>query len=142
MFEHIIHSWVGYELVKVLLKYGLSPSVRSDLKDWSSDLFELFAYFGDKTRDASKRPTMQMNILFDQTEHVSYFEKIGFGRKAKFEKMPNTIIPLVVLTWLRQLQEHVFNLPDHSSQADWSYLGRYVAQPHNKQVNKGMNHVY
>ena len=49
MFEHIIHSWVGYELVKVLLKYGPSPNVRSDLNKWSEDLFELFAYFGEKT---------------------------------------------------------------------------------------------
>ena len=48
MFEHIIHSWVGYELVKVLLKYGLSPSVRSDLNDWSPDLYELFVNFGEK----------------------------------------------------------------------------------------------
>jgi hypothetical protein len=24
LFEHLMHSWVGYEIVKVLLKYGLS----------------------------------------------------------------------------------------------------------------------
>ena len=60
----------------------------------------------------------------------------------KFEKMPNTVIPLVILTWLRQLQEHVFKLPDQSSQADWSDLGRYVAQPQSKQVSKGVNIVH
>jgi hypothetical protein len=48
LYEHIIHSWVGYELVKVLLKYGLSPGVRSDLNNWSEDLFKLFAYFDEK----------------------------------------------------------------------------------------------
>ena len=142
MFEHIIHSWVGYELVKVLLKYGLSPSVRSDLKDWSEDLFELFAYFGEKQRDTTKRPTTQLTILFDNTEHCSYFEKLPFGKKNRFEKMDNTTIPLVILTWLRQLQEHVFKLPDHSSQADWSDLGRYYAQPTSKAVKKGVNHVH
>ena len=142
MFEHIIHSWVGYELVKVLLKYGLSPSVRSDLNDWSQDLFELFAYFGEKQRDTTKRPTTQLTILFDKTEHCSYFEKLPFGKKSRFEKMDNTTIPLVILTWLRQLLEHVFKLPDHSSQADWSDLGRYYAQPTSKAVKKGVNHVH
>ena len=142
MFEHIIHSWVGYELVKVLLKYGLSPGVRSDLNDWSHDLSELFAYFSEKQRDPTKRPTTQLNILFDQTEHCSFFSKLGFGRKMRFEKMSNTIIPLVILTWLRQLQEHFFKLSDISSQADWSDLGRYFAQPQSKQVSKGMNHVH
>ena len=142
MFEHIIHSWVGYELVKVLLKYGLSPSVRSDLNDWSPDLYELFAYFGEKNRDSMTRPTKHLTILLDQTNHCSYFEKLGFGKKMKFEKMPNTVIPLVILTWLRQLQEHVFKLPDHSSQVDWSDLGRYYAQPTSKAVKKGVNHVH
>ena len=142
MFEHIIHSWVGYELVRVLLKYGLSPNVRSDLKDWSEDLFELFAYFGEKQRDPEKRPTTQINILFNKTEHCSYFDKLAFGKKMRFEKMSNTIIPLVILTWLRQLQEHFFLKTDHSKQADWSDLGRYFAQPQSKQVSKGMNHVH
>ena len=142
MFEHIIHSWVGYELVRVLLKYGLSPNVRSDLKDWSEDLFELFAYFGEKQRDPEKRPTTQINILFNKTEHCSYFDTLAFGKKMRFEKMSNTIIPLVILTWLRQLQEHFFKLSDISSQADWSDLGRYFAQPQSKQVSKGMNHVH
>jgi len=60
----------------------------------------------------------------------------------RFEKMSNTIIPLVILTWLRQLQEHFFKLSDISSQADWSDLGRYFAQPQSKQVSKGVNHVH
>ena len=140
MFEHIIHSWVGYELVRVLLKYGLSPNVRSDLKDWSEDLFELFAYFGEKQRDPEKRPTTQINIFFNKTEHCSYFDKLAFGKKMRFEKMANTTISLVIL--LRQLQEHVFKLADQNSQADWSDLGRYFTQPLNKAVSKGVNHVH
>ena len=142
MYEHIIHSWVGYELVKVLLKYGLSPNVRSDLKDWSEDLYELFAYFDEKQPGSTERPTTQLTILFDKTDHCSYFEKLGFGKKMRFEKMPNTIIPLVILTWLRQLQEHVFKISDHSSQKDWSDMGRYFTQPPNKAVSKGVNHVH
>ena len=56
--------------------------------------------------------------------------------------MANTTIPLVILTWLRQLQEHVFKLPDHNSQADWSDLGCYFTQPLSKAVSKGVNHVH
>ncbi len=42
LFEHLMHSWVGYELVKVLLKYGLSPKLWSDLNEWTPDLYQLF----------------------------------------------------------------------------------------------------
>ena len=52
MFQELMHSWVGYELVKVLLTFGLSPKVREDLKDWSPDLFQLFSYLGDKQWDS------------------------------------------------------------------------------------------
>jgi hypothetical protein len=142
LFEHIIHSWIGYELVKVILKYGLNPGVQSNLHEWSQDLSQLFSYFGEKTRDPTKRPDTQINILFDNTEHNSYFAKLSLGSKRKFEKMPNRILPLVLLTWLRQLQEYFFKQPDTSTHADWSNLGRYIAQPAGKQVNKGVNHVY
>ncbi len=86
MFEHLMHSWVGYELVKVLFKYGLSPKIRSDLNDWSEKLYELFSYFGTKKRDSTKRPTELLDVLFEKTEHCSYFEKLPFGKKTKFEK--------------------------------------------------------
>ncbi len=88
LFEHLMHSWVGYELVKVLLKYGLSPKLWGDLNKWSPDLYKLFSYFGNKKRDSSKSPTRL---------------------RTKFEKMANTTIPLVILTWLRQLQEPFFS---------------------------------
>ncbi len=108
LFEHLMHSWVGYEFVKVLLKYGLSPKLWSDLNEWSPELFKLFSYFGKKQRDPSKNATQLLNILFKNTEHSSYFGKLPFGKRTKFEKMANTTIPLVILTWLRQLQEPFF----------------------------------
>jgi hypothetical protein len=37
MFQVLMHSWVGYELVKVLLNFGLSPKIWQDLEDWSPD---------------------------------------------------------------------------------------------------------
>ena len=101
MFEHLMHSWVGYELVKVLLKYGLSPKLQSDLNKWLPDLHQLFSYFGKKQLDSSKSPTQLLIVLFEITEHCRYFGKLLFGKRKKFEKMTNTTIPLVILTWLR-----------------------------------------
>ena len=123
LYEHLMHSWVGYELVKVLLKYGLSPKLRSDLIEWSPELFKLFSYFGKKQRDPSKSPTRLLNILFENMEHSSYFGKLPFGKRTKFEKKANTTIPLVILTWLRQLQEHFFEQPENSPHIDWNDSG-------------------
>ncbi len=83
LFEHLMHFWVGYDLVKVLLKYGLSPKLRSDLNEWSPELFELFSYFGKKQRNPSKSPTRLLNILFENTEHSSYFWKTPIWKENK-----------------------------------------------------------
>jgi hypothetical protein len=48
MFQELMHSLVGYKLVKVLLNFGLSSKIWQDLEDWSPDLFNLFFYLGDK----------------------------------------------------------------------------------------------
>ncbi len=42
VFQELMHSWVGYKLVKFLLIFGLSPKIRNDLENWSPDLFHLF----------------------------------------------------------------------------------------------------
>ena len=109
MFQDLIHSWVGYELVKVLLSFGLTPKICEDLEEWSPDLFNVFTYMGDKKRETKKNEAERiLTILFQKTQHNSYFAKLLLGSKANFEKMPNAILPLVVLTWLRQLQEYFF----------------------------------
>ena len=41
MFQQLIHSWVGYKHVKVLLNFGLSPKIWQDLEDWSPELFKI-----------------------------------------------------------------------------------------------------
>jgi hypothetical protein len=40
-----MQSWVGYELVKVLVTFGLQPGDLNDsLKEWSPDLYDVFSY--------------------------------------------------------------------------------------------------
>jgi hypothetical protein len=86
LFEHLMHSWVGYEIVKVLLKYGLSPKIRSDLNKWLPQLYELFSYFDKKQRDSSKKPTRLLDVLFEKMEHCSCFEKLPFEKKLNLKK--------------------------------------------------------
>ncbi len=123
-----MHSWVGYELVKVLLIFGLSLKIRDDLEDWSPDLFNLFSYMGNKKQNTKKEEADRLlTILFQKTLHSGYFAKPPFGRKANFEKMSNTILPLVILTWLRQLQEHFYKISDNKESGDWNVHGKYCA---------------
>jgi hypothetical protein len=55
VFQDLMHSWVGYKLVKVLLIFGLDPKIRDDLEDWSPVLFNLFSYMGDKKQNTKKK---------------------------------------------------------------------------------------
>ena len=51
LFHELMQSWVGHELVKVLVTFGLQPVDLSDsLKEWSSDLYYVFLYM--QTRKA------------------------------------------------------------------------------------------
>ncbi len=68
-----------------------------------------------------------LTILFHKTLHSGYFAKLPFGSKEKFEKMHNTILPLVVLTWLHQLQEHFYEIGDNKESGDWNVHGKYCA---------------
>jgi hypothetical protein len=127
MFHELMHSWVGYELIKVLLTFGLSPKIWDDLESWSPDLFNHFSYLGDKQRDPSKKEHAEelLTILFDKTLHNTYFGKLPFGSKDKFAKMANSTLPLVMLTWLRQLEEYFYKIGDTNESGDWNTHGKY-----------------
>jgi hypothetical protein len=77
-----MQSWVGYELVKVLHVFGLQPQVRKDINEWSEDLFETFAYLSNKNNEEYKENALRvLDILFNKTDHNSYFAKLNFGSK-------------------------------------------------------------
>jgi hypothetical protein len=118
-------GWV--QTCKVLLKFGLSPKVWEDLESWSSDLFNLFSYLGDKPQDPSKKEHAEelLTILFDKTLHNGYFGKLPFGSKDKFAKMPNTTLPLVVLRWLCQIEEYFYKIGDTNESGDWYAHRKY-----------------
>ena len=67
LFAHLMHSWVGFELVQVFLAFGLGPKLRNDLNDFLPDLFILFSYYGEKHWDSSKKDEAErhLKILFN-----------------------------------------------------------------------------
>jgi hypothetical protein len=64
-------------------------------------------------------------ILFDKTLHNGYFGKLPFGSRDKLTKMTNTTLPLVVLTWLCQLQEYFYKISDTNESGDWNSHRKY-----------------
>ncbi len=88
MIQELMHSWVGYKLVKVLLNFGLGPKIWQDLEDRSPDLFNLFSNLGNKQWDPSIKEHAEhlLTILFDRTLHNGYLAKLPFGSRDKFAK--------------------------------------------------------
>ena len=83
-----------------------------------------------------------LEILFEGTEHCRYFENLPFGRRIKFEKMSNTTIPLVILTWLKQLQEYFFKQSEMKESIDWNDYGQYCNVPSKYAVPKGVYNIH
>ena len=58
LFHEFMQSWVGYELVKVLVRFGLQPVDFSDsLKEWSPDLHDVFVYMQTKKPELKGKST-------------------------------------------------------------------------------------
>jgi hypothetical protein len=68
MFQELVHSWVGYDLVKVLLNFGISPKIWQDLEDWSPDLFNLFPTLATNNGILQKKNTLNISCLFSLIE--------------------------------------------------------------------------
>jgi hypothetical protein len=106
----------------------LCSKIWQDLEDWSPDLFNLFSYLSNKQQDLSKEEQAErlLTILFDRTLHNGYFAKLPFRSRDKFAKMTNITLPLVVLTWLHQLQEYFYKIGDTNANRDWNTHRKYA----------------
>jgi hypothetical protein len=128
IFQQFIHSWLRYELVKVLNVFGLQPQIRYDISNWSQELHTVFDYSNNKQHEQHKVLALKvLDTLFDKTEHISYFDKINIGSKYKFMHMKNLILYLVILMWLRQLQQCFFEKSDLDPARDWNKYGQYYS---------------
>jgi hypothetical protein len=69
-----------------------------------------------------------LDLLFDKTEHNSYFGKMNFGSKEKFKTATNSSLYLLILTWLRQLEQYFYNFDGNDDfEGDWNEHGKYYA---------------
>jgi hypothetical protein len=125
IFQKFIHSWFCYELVKVLYVFGLQPQIRSDIFGWSQELHAAFDYLNNKQHKHKETALKVLNILFEKTKIISYFDKIIFGSKQKFDNMKNPTLCLVMLTWLWQLQQCFFEKSERDILRDWNKYGWY-----------------
>jgi hypothetical protein len=79
--------------------FGLQPKIRSNIADWPLNLHNTFSYFTVKKLPEYKDNAMGvLDILFNKTEHNSYFVKNVFGSKQKIAQAKNPMLYLVVLT--------------------------------------------
>jgi hypothetical protein len=77
LFHEFIQSWVGYELVKVLVTFGLQPiTLNSSLKNWSKDLHDIFTYMRSKNPDLKVRAEEILEVLFTKTLHSDHWSRV------------------------------------------------------------------
>ncbi len=66
-----------------------------------------------------------LDLLFDETDHNGNFNAIKFDAKSNIKKMKDNTLFLVILTWLRQLQQYFYNCPERDENRNWSNYGNY-----------------
>ena len=75
-------AWITYELVQVLHIYGLTPAVRSNLQDVSSDLFKIETFMRDRTTQHAKDSEDTEKLiqqLFAGTDHSTISNRWASG---------------------------------------------------------------
>ena len=126
VYNEFMQAWVTYELVQVLHVYGLTPSVRSDIKNASLDLFTIETFLRDRTTQQegdSEYAAALIQRLFDKKEYNTIFRQMSMGSMSHFKQLTTYAIPFLLITWLRQLKEHFFLHPKD----DFFEQGMYTA---------------
>ncbi len=94
-------------------------------------MFATFTYLTNRTKNEYKDKAYKMvDKLFDRTKQSSYFSKLNFGSKEKFKTLNNSSLYLLILTWLRQLEEYYFSFEGNGDfRSDWNKYGKYIGTP-------------
>ena len=123
-----MQSWVGYELVKVLVTFGLQPVDFSDsLKEWSSDLYDVFSYMQTRKAELKDNATWILDVLFNDTLHIGHLSKVQFGTKQKFLQRNNTTLSLVICHGCNNCSSS-FLIKRHIRMGSWTFLENIVVQ--------------
>jgi hypothetical protein len=125
----MIQTWVTYEVVKVIFLYGLNPELNTTIKDVAPQIQAYIQYI--KNQEESKYNTAETvhKTLLKETLHSSYFGRYKFADTDKivWKDDVKVTIPIIILTWLRQLQQ---GFDDQKTTIYWSTLGNYTPIEH------------
>ncbi len=141
VYNEFMNAWITYELVQVLHIYGLTPAVRSNLQDVSSDLFKIETFIRDRTTQNvkdSEDAEKLIQQLFAGADHSKIFKQIGFGNMTHFKQLTCYAIPFIVITYLRQLQEYFFLVEDK----DFFKEAMYTAIPSRERGSTMTNNIW
>jgi hypothetical protein len=84
-----------------------------------------------KKLELKDRADQILKVLFDNTLHTGHWTKVQFGLSKNIVKRDNGILSLLVLTWLRQLQQFFVNDEHKAENGDWNTLGKYTGTTSN-----------
>jgi len=134
LFHELMHSWVAYEILKVLTIYGLQPTtVNKSLSKWSPDLYDVFTYITTRKQNHKTNAERILGLLMQDKMHNGHFTKSPFGSKTLFLKQHNATLSLVILTWLRQLQQFFYGETTQEN-GNWSAMGKYTPTNRNPTI--------
>ncbi len=124
-FQEMIQTWVTYEAVKVILFYGLNPKLNTTIKEVAPQIQTYIQYIKDPKDSTYETAETVNKSLFNKTLHSSYFLRCKFADvdKVLWKDDVKVTIPIIILTWLRQLQQG-FN--EQTTTTCWSILGNYT----------------
>ncbi len=89
-------------------------------------MHDIFTYMHTKKPELKGRATEILDVLFNNTVHSGHWSHVQFGMKKKFFQQNNGTLSLVVLTWLRQLQQFFLNEKKKDKNGDWNNFGIYT----------------
>ena len=68
-FYEIVQYWVAYDLVKIIVKYGLIPDFNDNLKIWSSDIYNIVSFL--RKTNTSDNQNIQGKLCLDTLYETS-----------------------------------------------------------------------
>ena len=124
-FMEMIHTWITYEVVKVLFLYGLNPKPSDNIDHVAPEIGDYIRHVTDPCNESYAFARKVQDILFKKTQHSSVFVRCNFSDVAAVTWKDDVkfMIPLVMLTWLRQLQQF---FKKKNNRHSWSVLGNYT----------------
>jgi hypothetical protein len=106
-FQEMIQTWVTYDVVKVIFLYGLNPELNTSIKEVAPQIQTYIQYIKDPKESTYETAETVHKNLFNKTLHSSYFLRCKFSEvdKVLWKDDVKVTIPIIILTWLRQLQQ-------------------------------------